>query len=84
MFACSILRFSILLYVLRFVLMFAYASEFVGVCFILKYNLSRNLIDRINPAVIQFDFFFLCLSNLTLFKGIYVLMIWEIVLSRMS
>ena len=27
---------------------------------------------------------FVCLSNLTLFKGIHVLMIWEIVLSRMS
>ena len=64
--------------------MFAYASEFVGVCFIFKYNLSRNFIDRINPAVIQFNLLCLCLSNLTLFKGIHVLMIWEIVLSRMS
>ena len=64
--------------------MLAYASEFVGVCFIFKYNLSRNFIDRINPAVIQFDLLCLCLSNLTIFKGIHVLMIWEIVLSRMS
>ena len=64
--------------------MFAYASEFVRVCFIFKYNLSRNFIDHINPAVIQMDFVCLCLSNLTLFKGIHGLMIWEIVLSRIS
>ena len=38
----------------------------------------------VKPAVIQFDFLCLCLSNLTLFKGIHVLMIWEILLSRMS
>ena len=37
--------------------MFAYASECVGVCFTFKYNLSRNCIDRIKPAVIQFDLF---------------------------
>ena len=49
--------------------MFAYASEFVGVCFIFKYNLSRNCIDRINPAVIQFDFLCLCLSNLIFLRA---------------
>ena len=72
MFACSILRFNILLYVLRFILMFAYASEFVGVCFIFKYILSGKCIDCIKQALIQLDFVCLCLSNLTLFKGIHV------------
>ena len=67
MFACSTFRFNILLYVLRFDLLFAYASEFVGVCFIFKYNLSRNVIDRIKPVVIQLCFFVLMFIELASF-----------------
>ena len=55
-FACSMLRLIILLYVFKFVLILACASVFVGVCFMFAYILSRNVIDLIIPPVIHCDF----------------------------
>ena len=56
---------NIVLYVLRFILNVSYSLEAGLVNLIFLYRLSLNRIDRSNPLVIHFDFFYVYMVGLT-------------------
>ena len=78
------LRFNVLLYVLRLMSKVLCSIVFGCNLFSLAYNLSRERIDFNNPCVIHFDFFYLYLMNLINLHGMCLFLACLMALCKMS